>query len=170
MTLRNSKIFIVVLTLISLSLLGVLILGIYVVQVKNNEISELLNTADSVTETRILAQSIRTAQRNALEDIQAFDNIVISEDKLVLFIESIEESGRALDLETNIISVEDKEESPDVHLINIVIESDGTWTSILSFLRTVENLPNRVMIDKASLYKEGSSWRSRFVLTLYSFD
>ena len=172
MILNNSKLLLMALSLILIILLTIVALGIYDIKVKNKETFKLLNKADSVAETENLAQSIRVIQASAAEDIAAFDNLVLVDDKLVPLIESIEEVGRELGLDTNIVSVakiEDKK-SVEPDIIRIVVETQGSWAPTLSFLRAIENLPYRVMIDESSLSKGEVDWRLRITLSLYSFD
>jgi len=40
----------------------------------------------------------------------------------------------------------------------------------MSFLHAIESLPNRVMINESSFYKEDDDWNSIIILSLYSFD
>ena len=172
MILKNSKVLLVTLSLIALALLSILALGVYNIRFKNKETSELLNLADHAAETGILIQSIRAAQNNSGQDIEAFDNLALAGDKIVPLIESIEGAGRALGLDTSILSVgkiEDKK-SADPPIVRIVMETQGAWAPTLSFLRAIESLPYRVMIDESSLSKEEVGWRSRVILSLYSFD
>lgn len=179
MTFNNSKLLLAALSLVSIILLAVLILGTYNIQLKNKEASELLNLADEVAETKILSQSIRMMQSNSAEDIAAFDSLTLSGDNLVPLIEDIEGAGQTLGLDTKIISVgkiEDKK-SVEPDIIRIVAETQGPWAPTLSFLRAIESLPHRVMIDESSLSRneigpasDGASWRLKIVLSLYSFD
>ena len=171
MTFNNSKLSFIILVLISIVLLAVLILGTYTIQLKNKEASELLNLVDQATEARTLAQSIRMAQNNAAEDLAAFDGLTLSDDKLVSLIEDIEEMGRALGLDASIVSVgkiEDKK-SVEPDIIRIVMETQGSWAQTLSFLRAIESLPHRVMIDESSLSKVEAGWHLKIILSLYSF-
>lgn len=172
MILKNSKILLVVLSLISLILLSVLVLGVYNIRFKNKETSELLNLADNAARIGVLVQSIRAAQNDAALDIEAFDKMVLAGDKIVPLIESIEGAGRALNLDTSILSVgkvEDKK-STSPSLVRIVMEARGSWAQNLAFLRAIESLPHRVLLDEASLSKEDTGWRSRIILSLHSFD
>jgi len=179
MTPNNSTLPLITLTFISVVLLVVLILGAYNIQSKNQKIPKLLNLADEAVESRALAQSIRVLQNNAAEDLAAFDSLTLSDDKLVPLIEDIEGMGRALGLDTSIVSVgkiEDKKSvQPDI--IRIVMETRGSWTQTLAFLSAIESLPHRVMIEELGLSRveaspagNGASWRLRTVLSLYSFD
>ena len=118
-------------------------------------------------------------QKNAAEDIAAFDSLTLSGDNLVPLIEDIEGAGQTLGLDTKIVSVgkiEDKK-SVEPDIIRIVMETQGSWAPTLSFLRAIESLPHRVMIDESILSRDeigpagnGASWRLKIVLSLYSFD
>ncbi|MDO8589927.1 MAG: hypothetical protein Q7R69_01485 [bacterium] len=172
MILKNSKPLLIILSLISISLLAVLVLGAYRIQLKNKEASELLNLADRAAEARTLAQSIRTVQSSAAEELAAFDSFTLSDSKLVPLIESVEGVGKALGLNTDIVSVGKIEDKKAVEpaMIRIVMETQGSWAQNLSFLRAIESLPNRVVIDELGLSKAEVGWRLRMVLSLYSFN
>lgn len=172
MILRNSKLILMTLSLLLLIIIATIIFAVYDIRAKNKETSILLNEADHVSEVRNLFQSIRTAQNNAKEDLADFNNLLLSSDYLISLIEDIERAGRTLGLETSIISVGKVEakESPQSDMINIVMETQGSWAPTLSFLRTIESLPYRVMISESGLSKVDSSWRLRVILSLYLFD
>lgn len=172
MTMNNSKTLLVAVSLVSVTLLAILVFGVYSIQVKNEKTSALLNSADSSAETAVLVQSIRAVQKSAGEDIQALEGFVLTESKLVPFIESIEKTGQVLGLDTNILSVEEtvSKKLGEPKIVRIVIEAKGSWSGTLSFLRAIESLPHKVMIEESSFSKEETGWRLRIVLSLYSFD
>jgi Tfp pilus assembly protein PilO len=172
MIFNNSKLLLVVSALVSAVLLAVLVLGVYKIEAKNKKTSELLILADHAAEIKILEQSVRIIQNNASEDLELFESFVLSDDKLVSLIESIEGAGGRLNLETSILSVaEVKEKNPVApKIIRITMETRGSWSGTLSFLRAIESLPQRVIIDESNLSREEVGWRSRIVLSLYSFN
>lgn len=162
----------VTLSLISLIFLSALVFGIYDIKTKNKKTSLLLSEADRTSETGELAQSIKTIKTNAGEDLTTFDEIVFTNEKLVPLIENIESTGRSLGLETKIVSVgkiEDKK-TLEPNIIRIVLETQGAWAETLAFLRAVESLPHRVMIDDSSLSEVDVNWRLRITLAIHSFD
>lgn len=169
---KRSRIFVATLSLVSLVLLSALVFGIYDIKTKNKKISLLLSEADRTSETGKLAQSIKTIKTNAGEDLTTFDEIVFTNEKLVPLIENIESTGRSFKLETKIVSVgkiEDKNAvEPD--LIRIVLETQGAWAETFVFLRAIESLPQRVMIDDSSLSEVDVNWRLRMTLAIHSFD
>lgn len=139
---------------------------------KNKETSKLLNLADSTAESKLLVQNIRTVQNDAAEEIKSFDNIVLSDDKLVSFIENIENLSRARSLEISIASVDKVEDKKalEPHLVRIVMETQGSWSDNFAFLRAIESLPYRVMIESSNFAKEEDTWRLRITLILYVFN
>lgn len=172
MIFKNSKLILTVASFVFFALSAVIIFGIYDIKAKNKKTSELLNEADRLAEAENLTQSIKMIQASVAADLTALDNLVLVNDKLVPLIESVEEAGQELGLDTDIISVEKivdkKSVEPDI--IRIVTETRGPWAPTLSFLRAIESLPHRVTISDASFSKVETNWRSRIVLTLYSFD
>lgn len=172
MTSSHSKPLLVILSLISLILTVVLVLGIYNIRLKNKETSELLNLVDEAAEKEALSQSIRLMQNTLAEDIKAFNNVVLSNDKLILLIESIEKSGKVLGLDADILSVEEVKDASSIglHTVRMVIETRGSWAPTLSFLRVIESLPHRVLIDESNILKQNNSWRSKVILSLYLSD
>ncbi|OHA89767.1 MAG: hypothetical protein A3C70_00715 [Candidatus Zambryskibacteria bacterium RIFCSPHIGHO2_02_FULL_43_14] len=172
MIFKNSKLLLTVFSLITIILLFALIIGVYSIRAKNQKISELINLATQASEVEVMARSIRAVQNSAKEDLEAFDDFVLSDDKLVALIESIEAVGQTLDLETKIVSVSKIEDKkvivPD--MIYIAMETQGPWAGTFSFLHAIENLPHRVKLDKLSLSKEEDGWHLAVTLVLYSFD
>src|SRR3989338_11028285 len=106
MILKNSKLFLFLVSSISIGLLVVLTMEIYSIKIKNQEASELINLANQDAQVGILAKSIRTIQNNATDDIVTFDAMTLSNEKLVPFIESLEGAGQIFGLETDVVSVE----------------------------------------------------------------
>lgn len=173
MTNKSSKPILIVLLLVFLALVAALIFGIHDIRTKNTEISRLVNEADRAAETENLIQSIKEFQSEASEDLTTFDSTVFTDDKLVPLIDKIEGLGRSLGLETRIASVSEVEDkkSAEPKIIKIVIETtEGSWSSTLAFLKTIENLPHRVMVEEASASKETDSWRLRMTVSLHSFN
>ncbi|PIQ66541.1 MAG: hypothetical protein COV96_00830 [Candidatus Zambryskibacteria bacterium CG11_big_fil_rev_8_21_14_0_20_42_18] len=171
MIFKNSKVIIGFFSLAFLILLAVIVFGISDIRSKNQETSILLNEARQVTEAGGLTQSIKTIQANSREEITALDELVFTNDKLVSLIESIEEKGKVLKLNTKIASVERKESATsDPDLIRMVVEAGGSWSATSAFLHALESLPYRVMIEESILSQAEDSWRLRIVFSIHSFD
>lgn len=169
---KNSKPLLLVCALILVALLAVFILGLYNIRTKNEETVKLLEEINSITELNDLARSIRMVQGDSQSGVVTFENLVLSEEKVVSLIESIEDAGRVLGLETNIVSVEKREgeKASDPDIINITIESRGSWSKVHALLRAIENLPNRVGVDELNIRKTEDGWQSRMAISLFSFN
>jgi len=172
MILKNSRFLLITLVLIIALLLVVIVFGVYDMRLKNIENSRLLNEANQVAEAKDITKTIKVIQNSAVEDIKAFNDLVLTSDKLVPLIESIESKGRELGLVTKIVSVEKNEdrESSELNTISLVIESRGSWTGTFAFLGAIESLPHKVMIEESSLSQAEEEWRLRIVLLLNSFN
>jgi Tfp pilus assembly protein PilO len=172
MTFSRSKSLLLVLSLISVILITVFVLGVYSIRAKNEKISGLLNLADQVAEAKTLSQSIKAAQHTASEEIKAYNDLILSEYKLVPLIEDIEDSGRALGLDIDILSVGEVKDSgtSGPQKIRMAIETRGSWARSFSFVYVIESLPHRVIVDEIILSKEGDGWHSKIALSFYLFD
>ncbi|MBI2674052.1 MAG: hypothetical protein HYX23_02100 [Candidatus Zambryskibacteria bacterium] len=172
MIFKNAKTWLILLSACSMILLTFLILEIYKTLRQNREATELINLADYDAKVGVLAQSIRIMQNSAKEDIALFDEITLSGDKLVSFIEKIEATGKILGLNVTIVSVEKLEDKksakPDT--VRIIMETKGAWSPTISLLHAIESLPYRVMMDRLNLSKDETDWRLKINLSLYSFD
>ena len=170
--LKESRSILSLLSAVTLVLLALLVLDFYHIRTQNKKTSDMLNLANKAREDESLAQSVRLLQNTAGEDVEALGDLGLTPRRLVETIESIENAGRSLGLDTEIISV-DKIERPDPsdpQQIVIVIENIGPWAGSFAFLQAMESMPNRVVMKEASFNKEETGWRSGITLSLYSFD
>ena len=168
----HTKSLLTTLVVTAVVLLAVLVIGVYNIRDKNNKTSELLNLADEAAEAGVLVQSIRILQNDAREDLESFDKLILSNDKLVPLIEDIEKTGRGFDLETNILSVGEvgKSGSVEPQTLRIALEAQGSWSGELSFLKAIESLPYRVMIEETDFQKKETGWHLKVVLALHLFN
>ena len=172
MMIKNSKFTLIFLSVAAFIILAFLLLDLYNIRSKNKETSRLLNIADQAAEEEVLVQSIRTIQNSAKGDLEAFEKAVLSEDKLVPLIESIEGAARLLGVDLEISSVEEAGEATadEPQKLDIVLVGKGSWASVFSFLKALESLPHRVMINKTTLSKGESLWNTTIFLSLYMFN
>jgi len=172
MIFRNSKFILLSHSLILLIVIGIVIFALYNIKNKNQEAFQLQINADETALARQISRSIRLAQNNSSQDLADFDKLLLTSGKLVSLIDNIEKSGRALGLETNIVSVGKAEEkdSGQSNIVSIAIETKGAWVPTLSFIRTIESLPYRVMISRSDLSKVDNEWHLKITLSLHLFD
>lgn len=169
---RNSKLLIAVLVPITVALLATLVISVYSIRAKNSETAKLLSLSSEADEAKIRAHAIRALRLEAAEDIEAFENLVLSEDKFVSLIETIEEASRALKVDAKVVSVAkaDKAASAEPVVIRVVVEAKGSWAGVFTFFRAVESLPYKIMVEESHLAKDNAEWRLRVVISLNSFN
>jgi hypothetical protein len=168
---RSTAVFIVSF-FVAVTLLGVLIFLVYSIRSKNREASELINTADRIAEATVLAESIENIQADAGPDLEALSNLALSSDKLIFFIESVEGVGRKLKLDINISSVEriEDKKAAEEPVFRMVLDTQGSWLSTFAFLRALESLPYRVMVEEINLFRAEVGWQAKVVLSIHTFD
>jgi Tfp pilus assembly protein PilO len=166
---NDTRIKLTIVMLLALTLLGVLVFALYDIRNKNNETATLLQLIDGEAESEVFAQSVRIIRKNNEVALSALDDLTLSSSKLVFLIEGIESTGRGLGLVTSISSVDEVKEG-DANRIKIRVESLGSWASVFTFLRAIESLPHRVIIDDVSLTKESEAWRLSVLFSLYTFE
>lgn len=186
MMFQNSKTTLTVLSLAALFLGAVLSFAIYHIQKESRQAQELLTNAAQTEKREIAVKAIRTVQNTASIDLEAFDKIALTDSTLVLAIENIESTARALKLDVEINSVEKvggtgsggdgaSGAEPEVlpgtkpQMIRIAMDSSGSWSNSFLFLRTIENLPYRVVFESVSVEKRGTDWESKIIISLYIF-
>ena len=171
MTAHQTKIRLILLSLVSLALVALLVLDFYQIRAKNEETSRLTNLLDKGESMEILTQAIRNLQNNSWVEFETFQQLTLTNDSLVPLIESLENTGRSLGLTTKIISINKSgdPEAPEPQKIQMVVESSGTWRGTFLFLKAIESVPYRVMFEGVELAQSTGLWRARVTLSLYAF-
>src|SRR3989344_388122 len=172
MNFNNSKLVLAVLVSTSITLVAILSIGIYSIHANNNETSRLLALSSDADEAKVRAQATRLLRRDAANNIEAFEKLILSEEGIVSLIEMIEEAGQVLNIDTEVVSVNkvDQENVNNPKLVEVVVEGRGSWAEAYAFLAAIESLPQRVNFEESSLSKEGGAWDLRAVLSLNYFD
>ncbi len=172
MTLNNSKARLYILSAVALALLALLVVDVRKMNSENVETARLVSLSGESETKANAAQTVRSLQASASEEIKAFENLTLTNERLVPLIESVESVGRALGLDLEIVSVEKKQEGEGTgpQRIRMVIEASGTWSGTFSLVKAIETLPHRVMLENVSLVKEDSGWSAMVSLSLYSFN
>ncbi len=168
---KNLKLTTLILTLITIGLILLTLFNIYKIRKQNEETSLLLTQVEEMAGESASAQAIRSSRNKASEEIERFESIALTEDKLVSTLESIESIGKALSLTTDIVSVEKEEVTSGNHYkVSLLVETEGEWSSSLQFLKALESIPNRVLVDEVHFEKEEDVWTSRIGISLYIFN
>lgn len=168
---RKTRLTIWVLAFAALILLVLALLDLRKVRVENRAVSTLVQVAEEKGQKEAVVQSVKALRQRGGEEIEAFEKMTLSNETLVPTIELIERGGGSLGLEVEIASVDKSEAKPgEPSKVSLVIESRGSWAGIMSFLKAVESLPHRVMVDNVYFTKEGGQWRSSLSISLFSFN
>ncbi len=169
---RNSK---VVLLLSSVMVLGLTLLfsfGLYRIASQHRKANELAGPSLGEMTRQTSFQSLRAIQNISRGDVAILEKAVVSQDKTVAVLESLERAGRSLGTEVKITSVERVESlgTPATGGLKVDLDSRGTWSKNFALLRAVESLPYRVIFKEVSLVKEGSSWVLGLSILLPTFN
>ena len=163
--------------IVSISLTVILLLGlngwgIYHIRTLTQKSSELLNSANQVAQENSEAKTIRTLKESVGGEGAALQVVALTESGVVRVIESVESVGRALGLETEIISVDKSAEKTTAPLqkIRLSLNSVGSWGNNFSFLNAVENLPHKIVIERAAFSKNEPDWRLQLTMVISTFE
>lgn len=168
---KDTKITLAVLSLVAVALLAFLAFGWFQLKGENEKTAELLVAVMQQEDREREEQAIRAAKLESAEYISAFENLVLTSEKLVPLIESIEAAGRGAKLDVKLASVDKQDgENGAPQVIRFAVNASGSWAGVSDFLRTVEALPYRVMIESVTLSKGDAGWSEAIVFSLHSFN
>lgn len=166
----NTQIRLISLSLVALALLAFIALNWLKIKNENLETTQILIASGATEKAQREAQTIRNIQISAADDLEAFEKIILTDEKLVPLIENIEETSRILRLDLEITSVEKSLESEgEPQIIRMAINVEGAWSDIYNFLKAIESLPYRIMIEQVSLEKSGTKWSETLSFSIHSF-
>lgn len=181
-----TKSLIVLLGLISIALIAIVAFGVYYIKNKSLQTSQTIQKVEESSSNSILVQSINSSSNKSLNELAGLEELSLSQDKLVGFIENLEELAKSMNLEIKIISVDSEPgkgaDNPDK--IHFKIETSGNWSNNMKFLHAIEYLPFRTMINNTSLSSKSpnnnlnfstttsaniNNWKLNTDLAVYSF-
>jgi len=159
-----TKTILISLSLIILILFGFLFYVLYKIRTQNQKVINLEVQAEELKQMDNIAQTIRFTKNNTGDDLARLDNLILSQDKIVPFIENVEGIGKQMGLKTQITSV-----STDETNVFVEIDTEGEWIRSMDFVHAVENLPLKVTIDEMAITFLGDlsqKWHTRISLSL----
>lgn len=162
-----TKTILVSLSLVATGLLLILIFGLYKIRTQSAEVVAFENQAESLGQMDNIAQTVRSIKNNYGVDLSKVDNLIVSQKKVVAFIEMIEGLGGEIGLKTHTLSV-----NTDEATVRIALETDGLWARSMDFIQTLENLPYKVILDETTMaYNvELKEWHTTIIIVLPFFD
>lgn len=134
-------------------------------------------TTISEVKAQIKNAEDRLSQRRALKSLvsnigdrkQKIDSVFLDKDSLILFIESMEDAGRASGVSLK-ISGGDSSVAP-----SFTLSAEGSYGRIINFLSLLESTPYKIDIKSASFHEQGGVeaegvWKADFEVTLLSYE
>mgnify|MGYP001614585040 CR=1 FL=1 len=169
---KNSKTVLIFSGAATLLLLLVFFWGFRNIRERGANIALLKNKVSEASAEDSLIRSLATLKRSAGEELDAFNNRALTDNNLVSLIESLEDKASSLGLDLEIVSVNKtaNESLPlEVEFLNIVIDADGSWRGVYSFLLALESLPHRVIFEKVNFSKREGHWNLNVAFSAYIF-
>jgi hypothetical protein len=169
---KNSRTLLIVSSIIVLSLCGLLSFNIYRVYSQNRATSLLLEEANQNATEDNLVSSVKKLKMGAAEEIEAFEKLVFTSDKIIEAIEELEFLGRSLNVKVEVTHVEEVEKIPETEGkgLRVALNADGSWSGLFTWLKALESLPYRVMFDQVNFTKTELGWRVTVVMFIPTFD
>jgi Tfp pilus assembly protein PilO len=144
---------------VALSLLSVLIYGIYYVKTLSEHIVDVKNEANQIKSKYDRLIALHDSAESNTDDKKKLLNYFIPANGAVDFITSFEQTAQAIGLKFNTVSLDSElAEGLDPHgkeFLRIAFETKGSWNSTMQFLSLVESMPYAIQITGATL--EGSA-------------
>jgi len=115
---------------------------------------------------------VRSRATVLADDRKALDGFLIRESDVILLLEEIEYLGVVAGTSVSIdsvdtVSVSSGEDAPEVPMVRISIEVEGTWEAIIQTITLLELLPFFSTIDDVRIAtRQPSGWRATLTLML----
>lgn len=148
---------------------------------KNEAISIIANEIDIAIQKEIKLKSIKNLIADTENDRKQLETYFVTDDKIVDFIEEVENIGKYAGADVEIMSVsigDDKsqteEQNTATELLHLGFKVNGKWSDVFQFFALLEKLPFKIDIAKANLeaiYKDAnngissSDWKGFFNIT-----
>ncbi len=157
----KNKLLLYILGVLAVILLGILIFGVYIIRIENQNISQITNQADEAANESTLAGSVRSIKNIYQKQIDKILVLLVHSDDLVPLIDSVERLGKDMGLDTKTVSVvQDKISTKGIKyplIVHINTETEGSWGNSMRYLQALENLPTNITIENASLSLNNST-------------
>ncbi len=145
-------------TLILVIVLDVVCIGAAIyfflnVQAKNNHISELNNSVETLFATE---EKIANARKILAENKQAIDelgNLVVQKSDVVSFLDDLEKLGAISGASFHVNTVDEGTDAKAGNALHLTLSADGSWRNVFLLLKMLEALPYKTHFLSVSLGK-----------------
>lgn len=146
----------IVLNVLVFAAYGFLLWGIYA---KANLASNLVAEAAQDVQKDEALRSIKASLNENAEFVSHIDSFFIPADGVVDFISSLEALGAESGVELSIdsVAVESESESASKEVLNLSLQTEGSWQNTFIFLSLLENLPYRIEFVSTTLRLFGAT-------------
>lgn len=124
------------------------------IHTKNGNVAEIAGETEIQKEQNIENRALRSILLNTREDRERIDAHVLKDDDVVVFIETIENLGpqSGVAVITSSVNVDDSSgnASTTTGYLKLKLNAQGTWENILHFVSLIENLPNKISVERFS--------------------
>lgn len=145
---------------------------VYLVSSTEREVTSANESADLEIGGDSRAKNIALLQESSKSELALIEEIILTRADLVALVEKLEKTGRDLGLNVSISSITNDSKtssSANPETVRISIESRGSWTSSLSYVKLIENLPHKFSIDRVDLGTDGEGWRTLISLKVITY-
>ena len=147
-------------TLIFIAIISIASMVSYVVffkkvEKKNEAVFFVTKEADAAVQKEIKLRSVKELIKDTEMDRSKLDTYFVSDDKIVDFIEDVENLGLLTDSYVEVISVNvssDRGSKDSLsELLNIDFEVKGGWREIFHFVTLLEKMPFKIDVSRVNL-------------------
>jgi hypothetical protein len=165
MSINKSKKYIWLFIALTLSGVGVFMLYVAYSEIRsmNEEISLLKSDIDNETRRINEERDLKIALADTSKDREMLNGYFVREDQIVPFVESIESVGTKFGVKVKIVSISDGGDVKNTEeSLDLKINFNGSWSSVMNFLEYLENLPYKSHIDNVvfSIFESSSDQKT----------
>lgn len=168
---KTAKIFTLT-TIIILLLIGAYSAFFFFLTEKSKNLSVLLNEIDSSVGSETELRNLRKMSNQVKLKSSELDEYFLSKDKLVDFLEDLEDLENNTGALIEVKSIVEKENGVFTNLV-LDISASGSWEAVYHFFILLENIPYDVEIDKVQFNRssrgsddEKGNWRGGFTINV----
>lgn len=123
-----------------------------------------LKDAETYNENKKNEQSLQKIYNQSIADRAKINSYIVTEDKIIDFIESIENIGKITNTTVSLSAINSKEmdelsKGASGH-IQAKVEIIGSWTGVMTALSLLENLPFSLSLQNSHLFKDSGTGKT----------
>ncbi|MBL7045136.1 MAG: hypothetical protein ISR98_00855 [Parcubacteria group bacterium] len=125
----------------------------YNIKEKNKMISLMTNETDAAIQREVKLRSVKDLIKDTQENRLKLDTYFVVDDKIVNFIEEIEELSRDVGVDTEVVSVNvDEGKANNIsELLKLDLNIEGKWEDVFQFITLIEKMSFKISVSQASL-------------------